>query len=332
MAVIISYLIMSPDKATLALTRGAAGAAKGAASIPWNRSPATESAYRSGRSTQGHKKNIKNAKKIAKKSQHKEDEEQVGPALSWPRIRAAAAGWKTATSAAKAKREARADAFSAVTRAGGALVTAAVAGRAADGRIPDRLRASLAAGRVKWTGQEIASPMEDPDASSDQAPADPGGTDLVDSEPSETPTKQTADAAPEPHDVRATSPEQIPASAGTTTPGEMLMKTTELDSLTAVQSEAQAAQALCEALSEQIAQLKTWAAKLPERWSDTNWATSALNSSVESVAAASEQLGGADSISEALGQVNVACEKAKTVAEVADAVGATGDIGAFRAA
>ncbi len=330
MAVILSYLIMSPDKATLALTRGIAGAAKGAASVPWNRTSKNSDAARNRSAGRNGKKNKGNVKKAAKKSNHKEVEESDEPALSWPRIRAAAGGWKTATAVAKAKRQAKTDAFSAVTRAGSAAVTTVLAGRATDGTFTQRLQAGLAAGRMKWSGQEVASDSETPDASSDQTPAEPGGTSLDTPEPEAMPEEQSAAAAPEPHDVRATSPAGIPAPAGTTTPGE-LMRTT-LDSLTAVQSEAQAAQALCEALSEQITQLKSWAAKLPERWSDTNWATAGLNTSVESVAAASEQLGGADSISEALSQVNVACEKARTVAEVADAVGATGDIGAFRAA
>jgi hypothetical protein len=336
MAVILSYLIMSPDKATLALTRGVAGAAKGAASVPWNRTSkkTNDAATREGHASKNRKKNKgRTTKKAAKKSLQSKVEEQAEPALSWPRMRAAAAGWKTATAAANAKRQARADTFSAVTRAGSAAVTTVLAGRATDGTFKERIRAGLAAGRMKWTGQEVASTTETPDASSSQTSAEPGATSLDTPGPETKPEKQ-ATAAPEPHDVRATSPAEIPASAGTTdtrTPGEP-MKTTELDSLTAVQSEAQAAQALCEALSEQITQLKMWAAKLPERWSDTNWATAGLNASVESVAAASEQLKDADPISEALGQVNVACEKAKTVAEVADAVGATGDIGAFRAA
>jgi hypothetical protein len=367
-----AWLIASPDRFTLALTRGAVGAAKGAAIAKATAPRATTSTatMSGGTSSGGTSSTGVKGRRAAKKSKTTArsrkaatgtaavpDNEPVSVSLSG----AAVAGWTQAAAAARARREAGTDTVGRTLRAGSSLRAAVVGARAAGGGLRARLRAGLDAGRGRWVATSVAGRAAAEQAAAESAAAiqDDGPVSVSSAEPAAhslgaegdrgrvariaaaaAAALVAAEAAGHLNEATA-SGAQIPAeaghspssaTAGPTTEGDPTMKVTELESLTAVQSEAAAAQALCEALSEQIAQLKTWARLLPERWSGTNWATAGLNASVDSVAAASEQLTGADPISEALGQVRVACDKAKSVAEVADAVGATGDIGAFRAA
>lgn len=120
-----------------------------------------------------------------------------------------------------------------------------------------------------------------------------------------------------------------PAMAGEE--NTMSINTTELESLDAVAAEVERAQQMCAALAETLEATKAWAQGLIDRWSGTNWGTDELDTGVAEAADAVSTLGDTEPLDVALRSISTAVHNARSLAEVADEVGAKGSIDAFRA-
>ena len=75
-----------------------------------------------------------------------------------------------------------------------------------------------------------------------------------------------------------------------------------------------------------------WAATLPERYVAAPFGTDGLNTAVVAAAEALASIPNLDDLAELLATVVNETAKAEALGEVADELGATGDVGAFRAA
>lgn len=120
-----------------------------------------------------------------------------------------------------------------------------------------------------------------------------------------------------------------PAMAGEENP--MSINTTELESLDAVAAEVERAQQMTAALAETLEATKAWAQGLIDRWGGTDWGTDEIDTGVSEAADAVSTLGDTEPLDAALRSISTAVHNARSLAEVADQVGAKGSIDAFRA-
>ncbi|MGL5827891.1 MAG: hypothetical protein ACRCYU_24270, partial [Nocardioides sp.] len=108
--------------------------------------------------------------------------------------------------------------------------------------------------------------------------------------------------------------------------------TSELASLDEVEGEVSKVAASIEETNTMLADLKGWAAMLPDRWSSTSWATRDLDSAIDGVGDAASAVKLLDELHEALNGVLNACRSARSITEVVESHGAKGDVDAFKAA
>ena len=139
---------------------------------------------------------------------------------------------------------------------------------------------------------------------------------------------QAAEGAPS-EGEGAPSTTTKPAMAGEE--NTMSINTTELESLDAVAAEVERAQQMCAALAETLEATKAWAQGLIDRWGGTNWGTDEIDTGVAEAADAVSTLGDTEPLDMALRSISTAVHNARSLAEVADEVGAKGSIDAFRA-
>lgn len=335
---LLAYFLVSPDKGSLAFSRGVAGAGYGALT---GRTP-----------------------KAAKDSK------------ASPRGRAMLAGWKEGVAAARERREAGRDLWSRGTRVAGRVgggtgsLVRGINGtiQARRGQTDDTpgtggdaspdapgLDGSASPDAVPsrrgWTFPRLVRrPRTAPTSDASGLVVDQDGNDVKDSatsrEPQEPPEAATEPASKDEipaQDAQPTpAPEPTPSADGseperpnaipttrTAANGDITMpKQTELSTLDELASELKAMENAFTDLTELVARVKKWGAGLPDRWSATNWGTKGIDRAITDI---SEEIAGIklvtlESFANARGEI----VKARTLGETADAVQARGQTEAFR--
>lgn len=343
----VTWLVVSPDKASLSASRGLWGAVRGFANPQRTTEPVD-------------------------KADDKVKRPKIRPeAAQGSRWAGLLNGWNRGVHVARQKRANGRDLWSRGSY---------VAGRAWGGSA--NLRAGLAsikptisAWRAKRAAAKGSPTVEgeviDPDPTehpagdvddNDQDQADPAagqesGADDVDVEQGEGPTvvqgeviatrdsnedlatDPAAGAAPSEGEGAASTTTNTENTTGNTTEpaaaGEentMGIDSTELESLDAVAAEVEKALQMCAALTETLEAAKAWANGLADRWSGTGWGTRDLDTGVATAADAAASLGDTEALEAALRSISAAVENARTLAEHAENIEAQGPIDAFRAA
>jgi hypothetical protein len=342
---VLAYFLVSPDKMSLAFSRGALGAGRGAIT---GRTP--------------------KATKDSKPS---------------PRGRAILAGWREGVTAARERREAGRDLWSRGTRFGGRISggTASLArgindtiharrdqtddpgldGAASPDAVPSRrgwtmprlvrrprtAPTSDASGLVvDQDGNDVASG----DCSRCGKPAlvdsDTGTahricldcwekenghpTEVVPTEDTVTEPQVTAEPDPGPGPTEPATPQSAPAPATRTDPNGVITmpNQTELATLDELSAELKAMENAFTDLTELVARIKKYGANLPDRWSATNWGTKGLDRAITDI---SEEIASIKLIPlESFATARTEIGKARTLGETADAVQAHGKTEAFR--
>lgn len=352
---VLAYLLVSPDRASLAFTRGAAGMARGVLT---------------GKPT----------KKTKKKS---------------PRVRAMFDGWREGKAAARERREAGKDLWSRGTRLGGRVAggTGSLArgikgtvdahrGKASDASTavvdqdgkpvtaqdsdpaePSAIRrCSECGGELATVGQICPACLakQQRDQSHDKPAADPKVMVLNPDEPFGPPAyegdPEQAHGKLKPGTYPTTDPDQAlvvtddtstlqrkeqpvasldetPPSTGNTTTSlngatQMTIKTTELASIDEFEREIKTVQDAFEGVMEAMAVLRNYGANLPERYVAAGWGTAGLNRAVINISEKVGQLKMPD-VMEAFGITRGEIEKARSLGEAATTVKAHGKVEAF---
>jgi hypothetical protein len=237
------------------------------------------------------------------------------------------AGARTAVGAARERRAAGTDHTSRLVRAlhrAGGTVAAAVAGaRTAGGGLRARLRAGMDAARAHrgdqapQDGQENA--QDAPVGEQDQAEAGTG-EHVQD-------TTEQVEGTPAPAQDNATT-EEIPVSTNPST----TVGGGELATLSELRAEIGEVDTRIVEAAELLSVVIDWAVTLPERYVAAPFGTDGLNTAVVAAAEALASIPNLDELAELLATVIDEATKAEALGEVADELGATGDVGAFRAA
>jgi len=308
---IIAYFVVSPDPASLSLTRGAKGAASKAAGRRW-------SALRGGRGRGGKTRRRGTTFRQA--------------------VRQAWADGREAAAAAKTRRAAGRDTYSQLKRAGRAGHAGLGAAYATGGTLRERARAGWRASATHWRDLDSRRPVSTTDTgptdTTTTTTAGPAAdtTDATDTtagriSPDRADTTDATDTTAPTGNTNSTTPDRNPDKEGTNA-----MDMTELESLEAVRREARQAMEMSESLTEVVASIKDWATGLADRWSGTEWGTADLNHAVAGVGDAAGTLTSGEALTEALVAIEDAVKRAEALGEVATEIGAHGHVDAFRAA
>ena len=305
-----AYLVVSPDKISLSLTRGTSGAARHALGRRTTRGAASgRSKSAGGGSTGG----------------------RAGRTTFRQAVRQLWLDGRNAAAAARARRAAGHDTFSRMVRGGRAGAAGLVAARHASSGLSSRVRAGVPAMRTHW--------IEHAPVAGDPAGVTPVGrhdtsTSTGSPDPHEA-SEAAIDAATSKTNTLTAAAAGLAAAATTNTlteKGETSMNVTELESLEAVRAEVQQAVQMAESLTEVVTSIKEWATGLADRWAGTEWGTKDLDNAVASVGEAASTLVGAEPLTEALVAVEDAVKRAEALGDVAAEIGAHGQVDAFRAA
>lgn len=326
---VLAYLFVSPDKKSLAFSRGLAGAARG-----------------------GITGRTRKTSKTAKPS---------------PRGRAMLAGWKEGIATARERREAGRDLWSRSTRGAGRLaggtgslvrgVRDTVAARNSrdddsDTAVIDGAPDAVPA-RRGWIGQRLVRrPRTTPTSDASGLVIDQDGNDVTPgdgkaAEPETETSPDTAGKTADPPNTDATvtepqitaeperkpddkAPSPSPATTTRTAPnGAITMPQSELSTVDELANEIKTMENVFTDLSEAIARAKKWGANLPDRWAAANWGTKGLDTAVMDI---SEEIAGIKLVPlDSFGSVRSEITKARTLGETADAIQARGKTEAFRA-
>ena len=103
----------------------------------------------------------------------------------------------------------------------------------------------------------------------------------------------------------------------------------ELDNIGAVRAEAAAARQLIAMLGESIAAAKAWTDNLSDRWAGADWGTGPLNAAIAMVAEGGQALGTTELLEAGVAAIEKAIEEASSLAEMAAAAEANGDVSRF---
>ena len=253
------------------------------------------------------------------------------PSPLWPvlsaAVPAAVTGARSAVIAARERRAAGTDRTSRAVRAlrrGLAIAAAGLSGaRTAGGGLRARVRAGMDVARTRRAAQESVECQESVQDTTDdtQVPAEQAGTGEHEQD-----TTERAEGSSAP--AQDTTPEETPVS---TTPNTTVGGT-ELATLAELRAEIGEVDARIAEAAELLSVVIDWAATLPERYVAAPFGTDGLNGAVVAAAEALASLPNLDELAELLATVTDEATKADALGEVADELGATGDVGAFRAA
>lgn len=103
----------------------------------------------------------------------------------------------------------------------------------------------------------------------------------------------------------------------------------ELDNIGAVRAEAAAARQLIAMLGESIAAAKAWTDNLSDRWAGADWGTGPLNAAIAMVGEGGQALGTTELLEAGVAAIEKAIEEASSLAEMAAAADANGDVSRF---
>jgi hypothetical protein len=331
---LVLYLVASPDRLSLALTRGLSGAARGAATGKTPKS--RKSSPRRRAALAGWREGVTAAR------QRREAGRDV-----WSR----------------GSRGAGRVAGGTVSLARGIRNTiAARRARSADtssDNAPDLDAPDAASSRRGWTGPRLVRrPRTAPTSEASGAVVDQDGNDITppagegakpepakpetvpahpESRPEaakDTPTPKTPETAlepaPEPAPAGAINPN--PHSNNTTAPNgaePMSLGTTELSNIDDYEKELKAVEAAVQLMAEAMTSVRTWAVNLPDRWTAANWGTAGLDRSVADIA---ETVGALrmPAVAETFSIAKSEVTKARGLGEAAASVQARGKTEAFR--
>lgn len=309
---IVGYFVVSPDRGSLALSRGLAGGVRGALSTSSSSSRST------GSSKKGKTKKTKKGGKTPDS-----DATAAGPS----RWDSATAGWRQGVAAARQAREEGRDTWSRTSKAAGQIY-------GGTRTFADRARTAYRTKRAtkKWTrpgtetdstaAADAAGPTDSPAAAVPPSPAVAGDT-----HPADEATDSSESPAAPVYDITEIS--GAAAAAGGTTEKEHDMNETELASVQQAQAEFEAYEVLIRTQLQELAQTLRWSKRLGDRWSGTKWSTAPLD---QAIAAISEAPTVNESMQNGVRAAIKACQEARTVGEIAAATGAKGDLQAFKAA
>ncbi len=257
------------------------------------------------------------------------------PSPLWPvlsaAVPAAVAGARTAVAAARERRAAGTDRTSRmaqVLRRGLAVTAAGLVGaRAAGGGLRQRARAGVAAARTRRTDQHPQEGIEGQEPQDSQDSAQDTPTAQAGEHEQDTTERAEGTGAP----VQDTTPEETPVS---TTPSTTTTAAggTELATLADLRSEIGEVDTHMSEAAELLSVVMDWAGTVAERYSAAPFGTDGLNSAVLAAAEALAAIPNLDDLAELLATVVDETAKAEALGEVADELGATGDVNAFRAA
>lgn len=243
------------------------------------------------------------------------------PSVVWPVLRAATvAGLSGARAGIQTARERRTQGTDrtirlarAARRIAGLGLVAAAAARATPGGLRERLGAARDAIR---THRQTQNPPPEQDTNT---PATASGEhDQDQAEPKADPVSTTSDTTLEETPVNTT---------GTTNVGG-----SELATIADLRSEVGDVDArLCEA-ADLMAGISDWASTLSERYAAAPYATAGLTGAIGAVVEALGAMPPLDDAVELLAAVTDEAARAEALGEVADELGASGDVDAFRAA
>jgi hypothetical protein len=323
----LAYLFVSPDKMSLAGTRGVFGAARGALT---GRTPKTA--------------------KSAKPS---------------PRGRAMLAGWREGVTSARERRESGRDLWTRGSRlagraAGGGASLArgindAVQARRAqtdDPGLDGATSPDAVPSRRGWNVPRLVrKPRTVPTSEASGAVVDEEGNDVTPgdgnaTEPAKEPSPDASEKeAVEPPTAGATvtepkteptddTPTQPPATSPATpsqpTPNGVsaMPNQSELSTVDELANEIKTMENVFTDLADAIAKAKKWGAGLPDRWEAANWGTKGLDRGVMDL---SEEIAGIKLVPlESFAGVRSEITKARALGETADAIQARGKTEAFR--
>lgn len=263
----------------------------------------------------------------------------VGPVPSplWPvlsaAVPAAVNGARAAVAAARKRRAAGTDRTSRAVRAlrqGLAVAAAGLSGaRTAGGGLRARVRVGMDAAHTRRAAQRSQEAIDgqEPQEATDDTQDTPAGQAGTGENAQDTTERAESTSAP----AQNTTPEETPVS---TTPNTITAAVggTELATLADLRAEIGDVDTRITEAAELLSVVTDWAATLPERYVAAPFGTDGLNTAVVAAAEALASIPNLDDLVELLATVVNETAKAEALGEVADELGATGDVGAFRAA
>jgi hypothetical protein len=208
-------------------------------------------------------------------------------------------------------------------------MAAAVAGaRATGGGLRQRLRAGLDAARTRRAAQQDIPDVLDAPVSPEPAGDTPVDTAVDAPRSAEAGTPEQVEGNPAPAQNNAMTEER---SVNTNT-STAAVGGTELATLADLRAEIGDVDGRVSEAAELLSVVTDWAGTLSERYSAAPFGTDGLNTAVVAAAEALAAIPNLDDLAELLATVVDETAKAEALGEVADELGATGDVNAFRAA